>query len=326
MESMLSDITVFHACLFREDLQQCVKQQDAIIPSIWLLVAIIVYSFVWSVIGNNVSKVDQIWSITPWVFCWVFYFHYVCNANGGVHYRLLLVCVLTTLWGIRLTFNFWRRGGYGNFFTHEEDYRWPILRAKMHPIIFLIFNLTFIATYQNILLWLIALPSYVVLKQSSTEINVVDICLGVIFVLLLVMETVADEQHYVFQEYKHSLPADQRQKDASQSVRDGFLQTGLFAFCRHPNYFAEQSIWLVVYLYAVNATREPLHWSCAGIVLLVLLFQGSIQFSESITLAKYPLYKNYQREIPCLLPCYPSADTEEAVAAALKKEADKKKK
>ncbi|RYY84473.1 hypothetical protein EON63_09190 [archaeon] len=38
---------------------------------------------------------------------------------------------------------------YGTFFHHEEDYRWPIIRAKMHPIIFwLVFNFSFIASYQ----------------------------------------------------------------------------------------------------------------------------------------------------------------------------------
>jgi hypothetical protein len=37
---------------------------------------------------------------------------------------------------------------YGNLIHHEEDYRWPILRAKMHPLVFQIFNLTFIACYQ----------------------------------------------------------------------------------------------------------------------------------------------------------------------------------
>ena len=54
---------------------------------------------------------------------------------------------------------------YGNLITHEEDYRWPILRKKMHPILFLIFNLTFIATYQNVLLFLIAAPVYELAKS-----------------------------------------------------------------------------------------------------------------------------------------------------------------
>lgn len=37
---------------------------------------------------------------------------------------------------------------YGNLIHHEEDYRWPILRKMMHPVLFLLFNFSFIAWYQ----------------------------------------------------------------------------------------------------------------------------------------------------------------------------------
>ena len=34
--------------------------------------------------------------------------------------RLLLIAALVTIWGARLTFNFWRKGGYS---WTNEDYR-----------------------------------------------------------------------------------------------------------------------------------------------------------------------------------------------------------
>jgi steroid 5-alpha reductase family enzyme len=100
---------------------------EALGNGVCLCIGFIVYSFVWSVIGRNASKVDQIWSIVPVIYCWQFFFYHVTH-QGDIHYRLLLLCILVTFWGARLTFNFWRKGGYGNFFRHEEDYRWPILR------------------------------------------------------------------------------------------------------------------------------------------------------------------------------------------------------
>jgi steroid 5-alpha reductase family enzyme len=36
---------------------------------------------------------------------------------------------LTTLWGLRLTYNFWRKGGYKK---GGEDYRWAYIR-KNYP-------------------------------------------------------------------------------------------------------------------------------------------------------------------------------------------------
>jgi steroid 5-alpha reductase family enzyme len=161
---------------------------------------------------------DQIWSITPWVYSLHYWFIFY-NSHGRIHHRLTLVTVLMVLWGIRLTYNFWRRGGYGNLIIHEEDYRWPILRKKMNPILFVVFNFTFIATYQNFLLWLIATPAYVVLQYKSHKLNILDYICAAMFLLFLFMETVADEQQYRFQTYKHSLSAEARRSHPNPDVR-----------------------------------------------------------------------------------------------------------
>ena len=75
----------------------------------------------------------------------------------------------------------------------------------------------------------------------------------------------------------------------------GFLTRGLFSWSRHPNFFAEQSMWWAFYLFAVAAKGGPAGgqdaWVqpyLAGPVLLSLLFQGSTSFTEGITAAKYP--------------------------------------
>ena len=67
---------------------------------------------------------------------------------------------------------------------------------------------------------------------------------------------------------------------------------GLFRYTRHPAYFAEQSFWVTVYLFSVRASGAWLSWSAVGAALYLLLFVGSMIFSESLTLAKYgcPLY------------------------------------
>ena len=121
---------------------QCFLSTDALTCSIFFCCSFAIYSFVWSIICNNVSKVDQIWSITPFVYSWIYFFHFYFTHNGEIHFRLLLVTLLMTMWGVRLTYNFARRGGYGNFIQHEEDYRWPILRDMMNLPTWLVFNLT----------------------------------------------------------------------------------------------------------------------------------------------------------------------------------------
>jgi steroid 5-alpha reductase family enzyme len=211
---------------------------------------------------------------------------------------------LITLWAIRLTFNFWRKGGYGNLITHEEDYRWPILRKQMSPLVFLLFNLTFIASYQNILLFLIVLPLQGILEnESQRTLTSQDFLLAAAFLLFLAIETIADEQHFVFQTKKHALSAEARNKHANADIRRGFLTAGLFAFSRHPNYFAEQSMWVVVYLFTVTV-QQPWHYSVIGCLQLIALFQGSMQFGESITTGKYPQYKLYQKVTSQCIPWF----------------------
>ena len=71
---------------------------------------------------------------------------------------------------------------------------------------------------------------------------------------------------------------------------------------RHPNYSAEQGIWICFYLFSVVATGEWINWSIIGCVLLVILFDNSSKFSESISASKYPAYKIYQKQVPKFIP------------------------
>src|SRR6478609_11068861 len=117
-----------------------------------ILVASAASAFCWiaSLITKDTSWVDRLWSIVPVVYMWIF-----AASAGFADARLNVMAVLVTLWGARLTFNFARKGGYSGV----EDYRWAVLRARMKPWQFQVFNLFFIVLYQNALLVLIALPA-----------------------------------------------------------------------------------------------------------------------------------------------------------------------
>uniref|UniRef100_A0A7S3YUT6 Steroid 5-alpha reductase C-terminal domain-containing protein n=1 Tax=Lotharella globosa TaxID=91324 RepID=A0A7S3YUT6_9EUKA len=80
------------------------------------------------------------------------------------------------------------------------------------------------------------------------------------------------------------------------------MQSGLWSMSRHPNYFAEQSIWIVFYLFSVSGGAGLINWTIIGAILYVLLFQGSVAFSEGITAGKYPRYAEYQATVPLFIP------------------------
>jgi steroid 5-alpha reductase family enzyme len=254
--------------------------------------------FVVSELTRNCSQVDKLWSIMPIVYTWYFAW------AGGFDARMTLMAVLATVWGLRLSYNFWRRGGYTWIpWAGEEDYRWAVLR-KM-PLLngrlrWAAFNLGFISFYQMGLILLFTLPAAMAWQGKGQPLNWLDYLAAALFLGLVVFETIADQQQWNYQTEKY------RRKAAGEPLTGdyakGFLDTGLWARLRHPNYAAEQGIWLAFYLFSVVATGRWLNGSMVGAVLLLILFQGSADFSEKISEEKYPAYADYMKRVGRFLP------------------------
>lgn len=253
-----------------------------------------------SLFTGDTSWVDRMWSLLPETYVWIF-----ALDGHRANVRVVVLAVLTTLWGARLTFNFARKGGYSGV----EDYRWGVLRQRMSRAQFQLFNLFFIVIYQNVLLVLIALPAMTVADHAEVAWNSTDVVLGIVFLALLGGETLADEQQWRFH-------LDKRRRTAQHlRTTPGFLREGLFRYSRHPNYFFEIAQWWVVYLFAASAARTLVQWTVLGAILLTLLFVGSTRFTESISASKYPAYAQYQREVSAIVPWWPRRRRDESTVA-----------
>lgn len=261
---------------------------DSITVCLYVYAATCLAVWLASVVTKEYSWVDRIWSLIPLVYTGI-----LAGAAGFDDTRLDVVFALVTLWGLRLTFNFARKGGYAR---GGEDYRWPVLRARMTPWQFQLLNVFFIVLYQNAILLLITLPGSTMLKHR-TPFGAWDVVLTVLFAAFLLGETVADQQQWRFQNWK-------RAELAAGRAPTRFLQTGLFRFSRHPNFFFEQAQWWTVAAFGVAASRT-LPWTVVGAVLLTLLFIGSTRFTESISVSRYPEYADYQRRTSAIVPWPP---------------------
>lgn len=243
-----------------------------------------------SLITHDHSWVDRIWSIIPVVYVWIF-----AGWAGLSNVRLDVMAVIVTLWGARLTFNFARKGGYSGV----EDYRWAILRGRMPGWQFQLFNLFFITIYQNILLALITLPAYTAYLDQTRPFGVLDVVITLVFLGLLTGETIADQQQWNFHAWKTNETA------AGRTPEPRFLQTGLWRYSRHPNFFFEQAQWWTLFFFGAVAAGSVLQWTIVGAVLLTALFIGSTIFTESITSSKYPEYAEYQSRTSAVVPLPP---------------------
>jgi steroid 5-alpha reductase family enzyme len=268
-------------------------EDAALARSLMLCGALAAGCWLLSVATREYSWVDRLWSIVPALYVAIF------AASDGGSPRLLLMLVLTTAWAARLTFNYARKGGYGMLIGKRggEDYRWEELRKRMSPALFQVFNVFFIAGYQHLLLLLIALPAWA--ARGAAPLGALDGLAALAFASLLVLETVADEQQWRFQQDKR------KRKERGEPIEKPFLTTGLFRYSRHPNFFAEQGMWWCVYLFSVAAGAGWLNVTIVGPVLLTLLFQGSTGFTEEISARRYPSYADYQKTTSRLIPLPP---------------------
>jgi len=280
------------------------------LETLWILLIIAgtsaLYCFVVGELTHNNSQMDKLWSLLPEVYLWVI------AAKGDWAPRLILMASLATLWGIRLTFNFARKGAYHlKFWEGREDYRWEVLRAKKEfqpHWKWVLFNLFFISIYQNALVLLITLPGLSAMN-SAASLNWLDYLAAILLMAFLIYETIADEQQWRFQSQKHALLNKEKSlAELPAPYRKGFNTQGLWARSRHPNYLGEQGVWASFYLFCIGAYlaergwQAIFNWSVAGALLLIVLFLGSSSFAEEISGSKYPEYARYRQNVSRFFP------------------------
>ncbi len=274
-------------------------QSKVLKTCIIIFISIATLCFLVSEITRNCSQVDKIWSIVPLLYAWVIAYY------GHFETRVLIMAILVSVWGMRLTYNFSRRGAYKlKFWQGEEDYRWAILRedpAFNTRTKWFFFNLGFISFYQNALIFLFVSPMILTLNAENSF-GFFDIAITCLIIGFIIFETIADQQQWIFHLQKNKLKNEKR--TMPDVYAKGFVAEKLWRLSRHPNYFAEQSIWICFYFFSVIATGTWFNWTVLGCVLLLVLFQGSSDFSEGISLKKYPQYQNYKQKTNRFIPAF----------------------
>ncbi|KAI8642421.1 hypothetical protein BD408DRAFT_366561 [Parasitella parasitica] len=293
------------------------KETDPLESSLYFSSVLIVTHYLMSEITKNYSQVDRAWSILPGIYAWHFTIHdYLLNES--FHPRLLVGSILISIWGARLTYNFARKGGY--YFT-GHDYRFPYLRENLGAVGMGLLNLVFIAPFQNLLLLFMVTPLYIThslfskVSTRATRLSCLDWTTVTLHLAFLFIEVVADEQQYVFQTEKYALLSHLKKDQLKGDYKLGFLwHSGLFQYSRHPNFFAEQAMWWVIYLFSVSAVQEAsnmddpstyFNWTIAAPIVLTALFLGSTALTEKISSDKYAAYTDYRKSVNKFIPWFP---------------------
>ena len=293
------------SCLVSSDAAACLPAAVAptIVASGLVALGFGLLCYVLSCITGNDSWVDRLWSIVPPLHIWFYVWHsgtplFTSTPQGTVLPTIYGgFALVTTVWGIRLTFNFWRRGGYT---AGGEDYRWEHVRAWpcwKNRVLWHLFSFGFISVFQMWLLWAITVP--VLSRPARTIAGPIDLGIMAAALTFIVIETVADQQQWNFQnEKRNNFPRRDALKD---DYRRGFLTHGLFARSRHPNVWAEQQIWTTIFAVSM-LSHGPANWFGLGCLALVILTVRSCVLTEELSAAKYPTFRAYCRAVPMLVP------------------------
>jgi len=258
--------------------------QTAFVIAGWSLAAVtalMIVGWLISLYCRNVTIVDSLWGLGFVLISWITFF-----LSEGFPGRMTLIAILTTVWGIRLSFYLGRRSwGAG------EDPRYGQWRQKSGER-FWIVSLFKVFLLQALFLWVISLVLQFGLLAPTPDHFVWLDMLGVfIWGIGFFFEVVGDWQLARFK--------------ADPANKGRVMDRGLWAYSRHPNYFGEFLIWWGFFLITLSAPNS--WWTVISplIITAVLLKMTGIPLTESAIVKTRPGYKEYIERTSAFVPWFP---------------------
>lgn len=245
--------------------------------AIALLVILVVGVASWtiSVIKKDVSFVDSLWSLFFLIAAVVF----ALDAQP-ISLRGKFVLALVVIWSLRLSIYITAR----NWGT-PEDYRYQSIRANNEPG-FTFKSLYIVFGLQGVLAWLVALPLLPAIT-SDVALNGIDLIAALLWIVGFAFEAGGDYQLARFK--------------AREDSKGRVLDTGLWRYTRHPNYFGDFCIWWSFFLFAVASGGW---WSIASPLLMsvLLLKVSGVAMLEKTISDRRPEYVEYIRRTNAFFP------------------------
>lgn len=245
-----------------------------------VLVVLFVATWAWSLVIDDVSIVDVLWGGAFAAVAWTALA--VGTAPGP---RPVLVAVAVTAWGLRLAGHLARRRR-----GEPEDRRYAALRDR-HGDRFRRRSLPTVFGTQAALVLVVSLPIQAVNATAGHDrLGLLDGLGLALFVIGLTFETVGDAQLRRFRD----------DPDRGEAV----LDTGLWRYTRHPNYFGDATVWVGL---GLTGAAAGAWWSLIGpTVMVALLVAGTGKPLLERSLAdRRPGYRDYVARTSGFVPWPP---------------------
>lgn len=239
------------------------------------ILAVAALAWVVSVLIENVSFVDSLWSLFFLLAAVVF-----AAELESLSTRSVLVLALVAIWALRLSLHITVRN-----WGEPEDYRYQAIRASNEPG-FVVKSLYIVFGLQGLLAWIVAAPLLPAMA-AGPGLGTLDYIAVALWLFGFYFEAVGDYQLSRFK--------------ADPDSRSRVLSTGLWRYTRHPNYFGEFCIWWAFWLFAVSAGAWWTVFSPVLMSLLLLRVSGVAMLEKTIE-ERRPEYAEYVRSTNAFFP------------------------
>jgi steroid 5-alpha reductase family enzyme len=234
-----------------------------------------------SIFLKNVSIVDLFWG-AGFVITTGFYF----ISCEGVLLRKIVVMSLVAVWGTRLSgYLSWRNFGKG------EDFRYREFRKSYGEKRY--WWISYFQTFllQGVLMWLISSPILgAMFYREQSFPRILDLAALLFWIIGFIFETGGDIQLARFR----SDPAN----------KGKVLDTGLWKYTRHPNYFGDSAVWWGYGLFCLSAGSYLPALGSVVMTALIIKVSGVALLERSLSEQK-PHYRDYIERTSAFIPWLP---------------------
>lgn len=246
-----------------------------------IILSLVTLLWVWSVFIKNVSIIDIFWGLGYVIVNSLYFF-----SSEVYDQRKIVLLILVAIWGLRLTVYLgWRN--YGK----QEDYRYQEFRKKYGPERYWWFSYFQVFLLQGTLIMIISLPFLGIHSNNNVNaINLLDYIAIVFWLVGFLFETIGD---YQLAKFKSNL-----------NNKGNVLNSGLWRFTRHPNYFGDATVWFAYALFSIAAGS---YWFIIGPIIMVFLIikVSGVALLEDTLKETKPKYKEYIQKTNSFFPWFP---------------------
>jgi steroid 5-alpha reductase family enzyme len=244
-----------------------------------LLAIMIMMIILWltSIVIKNVSIVDLFWGF-GFVVAGVVYFIY----TDGYETRKILLMTMLSIWGLRLSIYLaWRNLGKG------EDFRYQKFRKDFGEHRYWWYSFFSVFLLQGVLMWLISVPLLGAQFYHDTNLGILDFIGVILWLIGMVFEAGGDFQLARFK--------------ADVTNKGKVLNTGLWHYTRHPNYFGDVAVWFGYGFICLSAGSYIPVLGTVLMTALIIKVSGVALLEKTLKESK-PEYQEYVRRTSAFIP------------------------